>query len=103
MVRSQITQDELIHTRDSEELPRRPSADDAATVNENLHDGPRNSAEVGPRKLTPPSVLRRDATGTSQPKNSPNKAGNTQGKCDFTECLHVGLAGIEPATFTLSV
>jgi hypothetical protein len=81
-------------------LAGRTDADHSASDKKSAQ---RNLPEVGPGELTPSALLWGNAAGAAEAENSCHYPGNTQGNKSTTKCIHVGLAGIEPATFTLSV
>src|SRR5215467_12008647 len=62
----------------------------------------RTSAKIGPGQLAPPAALRRDAALPANPQRGREQERREQGQDGTPQRLHVGLAGIEPATSSLS-
>src|SRR5207237_10213460 len=59
-------------------------------------------AEVGPGELAPAATLGRDASAPTKPHHPRDSSGDADSKDDSAQDSHVGLAGIEPATSSLS-
>ena len=96
-----IVEHNPVDARDSQQLTGRPATHNAATNYQNVHVYGLTQIRAG--KLSPTAVLGRNTAGTAEAKNSSDHPGDAKGQKSTTECIHVGLAGIEPATFTLSV